>query len=234
MPFLFAPAMQAVIPVRDSADFFPVRRVYGAAKNYAPDIATCKEKKGFNPPVFLKSPDCIVPVQDGATYLWPMPPRTSKIVPEFELVACLGKGGRNLTLDQAKDCIWGWCVGYDFTRRLTEKDLPTGGPWDMMKTLDGGAPVSAVRPVQKTDLSNPVAVRLYRNRELMQDASTEFMIASPEELIAQLSCFWELRAGDVIFTGAPVNVPDARIGDVFEGSVEGIGSLKVQIVSENN
>lgn len=67
-----------------------------------------------------------------------------------------------------------------------------------------------------------------------QDASTEFMIASPEELIAQLSCFWELRAGDVIFTGAPVNVPDARIGDVFDGSVEGIGSLKVQIVSENN
>ena len=54
MPFLFAPAMQAVIPVWDSADFFPVRRVYGAAKNYASDIATCKEKKGFNPPVFFK------------------------------------------------------------------------------------------------------------------------------------------------------------------------------------
>ena len=54
MPFLFAPVAQAVIPVRDTSDFFPVRRVYGAAKNYAPDIATCEEKKGFNPPVFFK------------------------------------------------------------------------------------------------------------------------------------------------------------------------------------
>ncbi len=45
MPFLFAPVAQAVIPVRDTSDFFPVRRVYGAAKNYAPDIATCEEKK---------------------------------------------------------------------------------------------------------------------------------------------------------------------------------------------
>lgn len=233
MPFLFAPVAQAVIPVRDTSDFFPVRRVYGAAKNYAPDIATCEEKKGFNPPVFLKSPDCIVPVQDGATYLWPMPPRTSKIVPEFELVACLGKGGRNLTLDQAKDCIWGWCVGYDFTRRLALEDRPDGAPLDLMKTLDGGAPVSAVCPAQRTKLPSAVAIRLYRNNELMQDSSTDFMIASPAELLVQISRYWELQAGDIVFTGAPVNVPDAGIGDLFEGFVEGVGSLKVQILPEN-
>ncbi|HBN73908.1 MAG TPA: FAA hydrolase family protein [Sutterella sp.] len=231
MAFLFAPPAQAVIPVRGTSDLFPVRRVYGAAKNYAADAAARDAKKGFNPPIFLKAPDGIVPVQDGTTYRWPMPPHTAKMVPEFELVACLGRGGRNLTLERAQECIWGWCVGYDFTRRLAPKDRPDGAPWDLMKTLDGGAPVSAVCPAQRTKL--PSAIRLYRNHELMQDSSTDLMIASPAELLVQISRYWELQAGDIVFTGAPVNVPDAEIGDLFEGHVEGVGSVKVQIVSVN-
>lgn len=233
MPFLFAPPAQAVIPVQDERyAFFPIHRVYGAAKNYAATAADRDAKKGFRPPVFMKSPDVVVPVEDGATYHWPMPSRTTKMVPEFELVACLGKGGRNLTLEQAQECIWGWCVGFDFTRRLAPEDRPDGSPWDQMKCLDGGAPVSAARPVARTPLPAPTDIWLYQNNQKMQAASTDLMIASPAELIVQISQYWELKAGDIIFTGAPVNVPDAHVGDVFEGGVNGVGTLKVQIDPE--
>mgnify|MGYP002519879022 CR=1 FL=1 len=180
MPFLFAPPAQPVIPVQDERyQFFPVRRVYGAAKNYAADAASRDARKGFRPPLFMKSPDVIVPVADGETYRWEMPARTVKMVPEFELVACLGRGGRNLAPEQALQCIWGWCVGYDFTRRLAPEDRPEGGPWDQMKTLDGGAPVSAVRPAARTPLPAPSGIWLYRNNQKMQDSSTDLMIASP-------------------------------------------------------
>ena len=136
MPFLFAPPPQAVIPVQDERyEFFPVNRVYGAAKNYAADEKQrdAARAAGFQPPLFMKSPDVIRPVVEGEVYRWAMPARTTKMVPEFELVACLHKGGRNLTVEEAEDCIWGWCVGYDFTRRLAPEDRPDGGPWDQMK-----------------------------------------------------------------------------------------------------
>ncbi len=232
MSFLFAPPAQAVIPVQDERyEFFPVNRVYGAARNYAASEAARAEKAGSIPPLFLKAADTVTPVRDGETYEWVMPPRTAKMVPELELVACLHKGGCNLSVEEAEECIWGWCVGFDFTRRLSPEDLPAGGPWDLMKTLDGGAPVSAVRPAYRTPLPAPSEIYLYQNNKKVQSASTSFMIASPAELIALISRYWEVRPGDLIFTGAPVNVPEAHAGDVFEGGVNGVGKLRVKIAA---
>ena len=188
MPFLFAPPPQAVIPVQDERyEFFPVNRVYGAAKNYAADEKQRAAAAGFVPPLFMKSPDSIHPVADGEVYRWPMPARTARMVPELELVACLHKGGRNLSVEEAQECIWGWCVGFDFTRRLAPEDLPAGGPWDLMKTLDGGAPVSHVRPAYRTPMPAPAEIYLYQNNQKKQSASTAFMIVPPAELIALIS-----------------------------------------------
>ena len=100
-----------------------------------------------------------------------------------------------------------------------------------MKTLDGGAPVSAVRPAYRTPLPAPSEIYLYQNNNKVQSASTSFMIASPAELIALISRYWEVRPGDLIFTGAPVNVPEAHVGDVFEGGVNGVGKLRVKIAA---
>lgn len=231
MPFLFAPPAQAVIPVQDeNYEFFPVNRVYGAARNYAATEAERLEKAGTVPPLFLKAPDTIVPIEDGATYRWAMPAKTERMVPELELVACLGSGGRNLSVEEAEKCIWGWCVGFDFTRRLAAEDLAEGGPWDLMKTIDGGAPVSHVRPAYRTPLPAPTEIYLWRNNQKRQSASTSLMIASPAELISIISRYWEVRAGDMIFTGAPVNVPECVVGDRFEGGVNGVGTIRVEIV----
>ena len=183
MPFLFAPPPQAVIPVQDERyEFFPVNRVYGAAKNYAADEKQRAAAAGFVPPLFMKSSDSIHPVADGEVYRWPMPARTARMVPELELVACLHKGGRNLSVEEAQECIWGWCVGFDFTRRLAPEDLPAGGPWDLMKTLDGGAPVSHVRPAYRTPMPAPAEIYLYQNNQIKQSASTAFMIVPPSSL----------------------------------------------------
>lgn len=233
MSFVFAPPPQAVIPVQDERNlYFPVNRVYGAAKNYAASEAARAEAlaAGFVPPVFLKAADTVTPVADGDVYRWAMPGHTVRMVPELELVACLGRGGRNLTAEEAQACIWGWCAGFDFTRRLAPEERPEGAPWDLMKTLEGGAPVSFVRPAYRTPLPATTEIYLYQNNQKRQSAGTNLMILQPAELIAHLSRYWELRPGDLVFTGAPVNVPDAHVGDCFEGGVNGVGKLRVEIV----
>ena len=100
-----------------------------------------------------------------------------------------------------------------------------------MKPLDGGAPVSHVRPAYRTPMPAPAEIYLYQNNQKKQSASTAFMIVPPAELIALISRYWEVRPGDVIFTGAPVNVPEAQVGDRLEGGVNGVGTLKVEIAA---
>ena len=112
MSFVFAPPQQAVVPVQDETySYFPIRRVFGIARNYAEPGAATKD----TPFYFMKDCYTVVPVADGECARIPMPPQSQVLKHEIELVACLGKGGRNLTLEQAAEAVWGWCVGIDFT-----------------------------------------------------------------------------------------------------------------------
>lgn len=100
MSFVFAPPQQAVVPVQDETySYFPIRRVFGIARNYAEPGAATKD----TPFYFMKDCYTVVPVADGECARIPMPPQSQVLKHEIELVACLGKGGRNLTLEQAAE-----------------------------------------------------------------------------------------------------------------------------------
>lgn len=141
MSFVFAPPQQPVVPVQDEPySYFPIRRVFGIAKNYAEPGAATKD----TPFYFMKDCYTVVPVADGECAKIPMPPQTQALKHEIELVACLGKGGRNLTLEQAAQAVWGWCVGIDFT--LGDQKLPSGAnDITRAKSFERAAPVSYVR-----------------------------------------------------------------------------------------
>lgn len=225
MPFIFAPPQQAAIPVLDERyEFFPIHRVYGIAKNYAEPGAPKAE-----PFYFMKPTDNVVAVAEGDVLNVPMPPETKDLRHEIELVACLGRGGRNLTLEEAQEAVWGWCVGIDFT--VADAALPSGGR-DMLraKTFERSAPVSFVKPAYRTPLPQAVDLWLYVNNQKRQAGSTTNLIRSPYEQIVELSRYFTLAPGDIIFTGTPNGASTLAIGDMIEAGVNGVGSLKVKIV----
>lgn len=231
MPFLFAPPPQAVLPVEGKKDlYFPLHRVYHIGHNYADhnkELAAPDE-----PVIFLKPVDAVVPVKEGEVAELPYPPETADYQHEIELVACLKSGGRNLTPEQAQAAIYGFAVGIDFTRRDWHLKLRgKGQTWEKGKTVDQGLPVTAIRPIERTpEIDDGLSIWLYVNQDKKQDGNTKFMQHSVPELIAHLSKFWELKAGDIVFTGTPAGVGPVKKGDVVKGGVAGIGTLEVKIV----
>ena len=226
MSFVLAPPQQPVVPVQDEPySYFPIRRVFGIAKNYAEPGAATKD----TPFYFMKDCYTVVPVADGECAKIPMPPQTQALKHEIELVACLGKGGRNLTLEQAAQAVWGWCVGIDFT--LGDQKLPSGAnDITRAKSFERAAPVSYVRPAYRCPMPAPADLWLYVNNRKRQGGSTSNLIVQPLETIVQLSQFWELQPGDMIFTGTCGGADKVFPGDHLEGGVNGVGSLKVDIV----
>lgn len=158
-----------------------------------------------------------------------MPPQSQVLKHEIELVACLGKGGRNLTLEQAAEAVWGWCVGIDFT--LGDQKLPSGATdFARAKSFERAAPVSHVRPAYRCPMPAPADLWLYVNNQKRQGGCTSNLIVQPLETIVELSRFWELQPGDMIFTGTCGGADKVFPGDHLEGGVNGVGSIKVDII----
>lgn len=230
MPFLFAPPPQAVLPVEGKKDlYFPLHRVYFIGHNYAEHN---KELEAPDEPViFLKPVDAVVPVKEGESVEIPMPPETENFQHEIELVACLKSGGKNLTVEEAEAAIYGFAAGVDFTRRDWHLKLRgKGQPWEKGKTIDMGLPVTAIRPIERTPELDNLGIWLYVNSEKRQDGNTAQMMHKVPELIAHLSKFWELKAGDIVFTGTPAGVAPVKKGDILKGGIAGVGTLEVKIV----
>ncbi len=128
-------------------------------------------------------------------------------------------------------CVYGYAVGIDLTRRdLQAEAKKQGRPWDIAKGFDQSAPISSIIPVIDAQSPEQARITLEVNGEIRQDASTAEMIWKVPEIICELSKFYELRAGDLIFTGTPSGVAAVNVGDHLQASIEGIGELAVDIV----
>lgn len=232
MPFVFAPCAQSVIPVQDERyEFFPVHRVYCVARNYPSHAAEMGTQEREAPFFFMKPADAIVPIADGESFKMPYAQATEMLHHEVELVAVLDKGGKNLSLEEAEKAIFGWCVGIDFTRRdLQKAQSAKGRPWDIAKGFDQSAPVSHIRPHHRCPLPSPVDLWLYVNNDKRQAGRSDQMIFSPAEIIAELSKYYELQPGDVIFTGTPGGVSSVVEGDKLKAGIGGVGTIEVEIV----
>ncbi len=229
MSYVFAAAAQAVVPVAGSADLLPVHRIYCVGRNYA-EHAREMGFSGREPPFFFAKPaDAILPVADGVGTM-PYPPETSDLHHEIELVVAIGRGGRRIAAADAAAHIWGYAVGLDMTRRdLQGEAKKLGRPWDTGKGFDFSAPVSAVRPIGATGEITRGRIWLDVNGAPRQEGDVAQMIWSVGETIAHLSRYFELVPGDLVFTGTPQGVAAVAPGDLLEGGVEGVGTLRVRI-----
>jgi fumarylpyruvate hydrolase len=227
MNHVFPPAAQVVLHVAGREALFPVRRVYCVGRNYA-DHAAEMGADTREPPFFFSKPaDALVPGGGDVTY----PPMTSNLQHEVELVVALGKGGSRIPADQALECVFGYAVGFDLTRRdLQSLAKDKGHPWDMGKGFDQSGPISDVQPVAVVGHPGKGAIWLKVNGELRQSGELAQMSWKVAEVIANLSTYVCLAPGDLIFTGTPAGVSTVVRGDVLVGGVEGVGELTVRIV----
>lgn len=222
----------ATIPIVGSSQVFPVRRIYCIGRNYAAHAREMGSDPTREPPFFFQKPtDAVQNVAPGTTADHPYPPLTKNYHYEFELVAALKSGGRNIPVERALECVYGYAVGLDMTRRDLQRAMgDQKKPWEIGKSFDRSAPVGPIHPVASVGHFTKGAISLKVNGVVKQNADLNQMIWSVAEQIAQLSQANELFAGDIIFSGTPENVGPVVVGDVMEGSIAGLPLLNVKVV----
>jgi fumarylpyruvate hydrolase len=220
------PCPPTSVPVKGGG-VFPVRRVYCVGRNYrAHAIEMGADPDREAPFFFLKPGDTIVP--SGSTIAYP--PRTEDYQHEIELVVAIGLGGRDIATDKALDHVFGYAVGLDMTRRdLQMAARKAGRPWDMGKGFDQSAPCGEITPAAETGQMIAGKMRLTINGDVRQETDLSLLIWRVAEVIADLSTYGALVAGDLIYTGTPEGVGPVLRGDRLVGQIDGLSDLTLDI-----
>jgi fumarylpyruvate hydrolase len=209
-------------------DSFPVRRIYCVGRNYAAHAREMGHDPDREDPFFFMKPaDAIV--ANGAKI--PYPPMTRDLHHEIELVVALGRGGSDIPEAKALDCVFGYAVGLDMTRRdLQAEAKKQGRPWDFGKGFDHAAPCAAISPAAKVGHPGNWTISLEVNGKIRQKSDLSKLIWNIPETIAYLSRYMMLAPGDLIYSGTPEGVAAVVKGDKLHGHVDGLEDLEVSYV----
>ena len=222
----------STIPIVGSEQVYPVRRIYCIGRNYEAHAREMGSDPSREPPFFFQKPaDAIQVVTPGTVADHPYPTLTKNYHYEVELVVALGKGGRNIPTSSALDHVYGYSLGLDMTRRDLQREMgDQKKPWEIGKSFDHSAPVGPIHPVAKTGHMTKGPISLAVNGTVKQSSDLDKMIWSVAEQIAKLSEAFELKAGDIIYSGTPENVGPVVKGDVLLCKLEGLPDMSIKIV----
>jgi fumarylpyruvate hydrolase len=219
------------LPVVGTDKLFPVRRVYCIGRNYAAHAREMGGDPTREPPFFFaKAADALQPVPDGVATVHPYPSQTSSYHHEIEMVVALGSGGRDIPVETALDHVFGYAVGLDMTRRDRQDEAKKlARPWEVAKSADFSGPVGPIQPAATVGHPATGKIELLVDGQVKQTSDLSAMIWSVAEQIAILSTYFELKAGDVIFSGTPEGVGAVARGQTMTGSVAGLGSIVLKV-----
>ena len=229
MSLVFTPPAPVTVPCAGGGQF-PVHRIYCVGRNYAEHAAEMGHS-GREPPFFFMKPaDALVAVAKGLTGVVDYPTLTTSLHHEIELVVAIGRGGSGIKAADAPAHIWGYAVGLDMTRRDLQSEMKKQGrPWEIGKAFEQSAPIGPLVPLAQCGELLRGAITLTVNGAARQKGDLGDLIWSVNETIEQLSAAWTLQPGDLIFTGTPAGVGAVARGDVMEGAIDGLGTLKVAV-----
>ena len=229
--YVFTPPAQVGLPIVGSAQLFPVRRVYCVGRNYAEHAKEMGFTGREDPFFFCKPADALVSIPAGQVGTMHYPSKTSNLHFEMELVVALSKGGSDIPVDRANDCIFGYALGLDMTRRdLQNECKKQGRPWEIGKGFDESGPIGPIHPRAVTGTLSQGNISLDVNGATRQTSDLSQMIWNIPETISYLSGLFELAPGDLIFTGTPEGVGAVVKGDKLVGKVAGLGEFEVHII----
>ncbi len=221
------PAPQISLPIRGSDERFPVRRIYCIGRNYAAHVIEMGGDPDREEPFFFQKN-----AQNADTSgEFPYPAQSNDVHYEMEMVVALKSGGANIPVDEALSHVFGYGLGLDMTRRdLQAAAKETRRPWEPGKAFERSAPMSELTVASGTGSPDSGKISLRVNGEVRQDGDLSHMIWKVPEMIAYLSRFYDIAAGDLIMSGTPSGVGPVQKGDVLEGSIDGLGTLIVKVV----
>lgn len=227
LSYVFPPHAVPHLPIRNSGSVFPVHRIYCVGRNYADHAIEMGHDPNREAPFFFqKNPDTLV-LSGG---VFPYPDKTSDVHHEMEMVVALKSGGKDIPVEKALDHVFGYAVGLDMTRRdLQAEAKKAGRPWEIGKAFEYSAPCSAIVPAAEIGHPAKGAVWLKVNGAEKQKGNLDQLIWKVPEMISYLSGLFELKAGDLIYSGTPAGVGPVKKGDIMEGGVEGIGEISIKV-----
>ncbi|OFA08341.1 fumarylpyruvate hydrolase [Janthinobacterium sp. HH107] len=231
MSYVIPAPIQPSVPVIGSVDTFPVHRIYCVGRNYVEHAKEMGHTGREAPFFFMKPADAVLPVPAGTTGELPYPAQTQDFQHEMELVVAIGKGGSDIGAADALSHVWGYAIGLDMTRRDVQgaaKKL--GRPWDTGKAFEHSAPIGPISPAAQAGDVQHAAITLRVNGELRQSSSIDMLIWNVAETIADLSTYFTLQPGDLIYTGTPAGVAAVQRSDELVGAIDGLGELRVKVV----
>jgi fumarylpyruvate hydrolase len=216
MSLVFPSIPPITLPILGTANRFPVHRVYCVGRNYNDHVKEMGGVVGRDPPFFFAKPPGAL-VSNGQ---FPYPNRSTDVHHELELVVAIGGDAQ----------IFGHAIGIDMTRRdLQAEAKRLGRPWETAKSFDHSAPISAIVPIEKTGPLTGATMTLDVNGQRRQTGNSADMIWNVGEIIAELQTYFQLQAGDIIFTGTPAGVGPVLRGDSLTASIAGLGTLLVDV-----
>ncbi len=216
---------KTTIPLKDVRLLAPTvpSKIVCVGRNYVDHAKELGNEVPKVPLIFLKPASSVI--ADGEAVV--LPPQSTQVEHEGELVAVIGKRGRNITAESAKDYILGYTIGNDVTARDLQK---TDGQWTRAKGFDTFCPFG---PWIDTDFDPSDALITCRvNGQMRQMASSRDMVFNIGVLLAYISSVMTLEPGDLVFTGTPAGVGALKAGDVVEVEIDGLGVLKNPVKAE--
>ncbi len=226
--YLWNPPPVYSLPVKGEPERYPINRLFFVGRNYhahAVEMGHPVDKSVDPPFYFTKSPSTLV--ESGATV--PYPPETKDYHHEMELVLAIGAPGFRVSEADADKLIYGYACGLDMTRRdLQLVAREKGRPWDLGKDVEQSSVVSEIVPIPGSVIDKGELV-LTVNDQVRQKSDIDKLIWNIREIIADLSKFYHLQPGDLIFTGTPEGVGPVQPGDRIRGRVEGVGDIALDV-----
>jgi fumarylpyruvate hydrolase len=187
------------------------------------------------PSVAVKGTDLRFPVnrifESGATV--PYPPGTNNCHHEMELVVAIGKPAFCVAVQDAPQVILGYACGLDMTRRdLQFQARDKGRPWDLGKNFENSAVISEIVAASESGHIDSGGISLSVNEEVRQAGDISDLIWNVPELIADLSKYYHLQPGDLLYTGTPAGVGPVKPGDRIVGSIDQVGEITLTIAPQ--
>lgn len=201
-------------------------KIFCIGRNYAEHARELNNAVPEEPVVFIKPKTALYQTHVPFYY----PEFCNELHHEIEIVFRVCKNGRYIPENHAYKYINAVTVGIDFTARDLQADLKSKGlPWEKAKAWDNSAVIGKWVELQPEELRHHRNFSLLKNDEVVQQGNTKDMIFNYQQIIANISKYFSLNIGDLIFTGTPAGVGECSVGDYLEGYLENEKMFQLEI-----